>query len=91
MLPFSGLMLHEAINHNSESLKFISMGLHNVAAIVFAISAVIHLKYDWNPLINYVKDKKNKLLNYPREMAIAGSTLIILLLLATFHVLHNHL
>jgi hypothetical protein len=90
ILPFSGLMLHEAGSHDSQKLQFIAMALHNVAAIVFTIFTIVHLKYNWKPIINYVKDKKNRLIKYPKEMAIAGSTLAILLLFSIIHVTQSH-
>jgi hypothetical protein len=49
ILPFSGVVLHDAVLHDSERLKFVPMAFHNIAAIVFAVSAVIHMKYNWNP------------------------------------------
>jgi hypothetical protein len=89
-LPVSGILLHDSSAHGSARLKFIAMAFHNVAAVVFAVSAAIHVKYNWKAIINYLKDKQVRLLKYPREMAIAGSTLAILLLLSVIHVLHNH-
>jgi hypothetical protein len=90
ILPFSGIALHEAISHGSERLKFVAMGFHNVAATIFTLSTLVHLKYNWKPILNYIKDKRDRLLKYPREMAIAGSTVVILILFSMLHVLHSH-
>jgi len=90
ILPFSGLMLHEASSHGAERLQFLVMALHNVAAIVFTISTLAHLKYNWKPILNYIRDKKDRLIKYPKEMAIAASTLGILLLFSVIHVTHFH-
>jgi len=91
ILPFSGIPLHEAFNHNAEVLKYFSMGLHNVAAIVFAISAIIHIKLNWKAILNYLKSKKDELVRYPREMTIAGLTIIVLLLIVISHILRSHI
>jgi len=90
ILPFSGLMLQEASFHASTRPLFIAMALHNVAAIVFTIATMIHIKYNWKPIVNYIRDKKNHLVRYPKEMALAGSTLVILLLISIIHVTQNH-
>ncbi|MCJ7435428.1 MAG: DUF4405 domain-containing protein [Anaerolineales bacterium] len=91
ILPFSGVPLHEALNHNTEVLKFFSMGLHNVAAIVFCVSAIIHINLNWKAILNYLKSKKDELVRYPREMAIAGLTIIVLLLIVISHIVSTHI
>ena len=90
ILPFSGLMLHEAGSHDFQRLQFMAMALHNVAAIVFTISTIAHLKYNWRPILNYIRNKKDHLLKYPRELAIAGTTLGVLLLVSIIHVTQSH-
>jgi len=91
ILPFSGIPLHEALNHNAETLKYFSMGLHNVAAVVFCISTIIHIRLNWKAIINYVKSKRDELLRYPREMAIAGLTIIVLLVAVISHIMSTHI
>ena len=90
ILPFSGLMLHEASSHDVERLQFLAMALHNVAAIVFTISTLVHLKYNWRPLTNYIRNKKDQLIKYPKEIAIAGATLGILLMFSILHAFNFH-
>ncbi len=91
ILPFSGFLMHEAANHNADSLRWITMGLHNVASIVFAVSALIHVKYNLKAILNYIQDRKEKVLRYPKEMAIAGIALALILLSVTVHVVSQHL
>ena len=91
ILPFTGFLMHEAANHNANSLHWITMGLHNVTSIVFAISVLIHVKYNLRAILNYIRDKKEKVLRYPKEMAIAGITLAVMLFLVTAHVMGHHL
>lgn len=91
LLPFSGLMLHDALHHNSESIKFITMSFHNVAAIVFTLSSIFHIKYNWQPIIKYIREKQDRMLKYRKEMAVAIITLTFLLLFALYHVQSSHL
>lgn len=89
-LPLSGVLLHESVLHGTEHLKFLSMAFHNVAAIVFTLSAVVHVKYNWRSIVRYLLDNRHRLARYSREVAIAGSTLVILLLFSLMHVMHSH-
>jgi len=91
ILPFSGFLLHEVSNHEIEGLRFVAIGFHNVASIVFAVATLIHVKYNLKAILNYIQDKKEKVLRYPKEMAIAGITLTVMLLLVTIHVVGQHL
>ena len=90
ILPVSGFLLHDSISHNSEHIKFITMAFHNVAAIVFTVSALFHIKLVWKPITNYVRSNSGFLVKYPREMLIACSTLSFLLILAILHVTQSH-
>lgn len=91
ILPFSGLLLHLADDHASGSLKTFSMTFHNIAAIVFTIAAVIHVKYNGKSILFHVKDPKKRGIRYPREISIAITIMLIIFLLATVHVFHGHM
>ena len=91
ILPFSGLLMHASANHQADRLHWVTMGLHNVASIVFAVAVLLHVKYNLKAIQNYIQDKKEKVLRYPKEMALAGITLAIMLLLVTAHVVGQHL
>jgi hypothetical protein len=91
ILPFSGLLMHESANHHEDSLHWVTMGLHNVASIVFVVAVLIHVKINLKAILNYIQDKKEKVLRYPKEMAIAGITLVVMVLLVTAHVVGQHL
>ncbi|MBK1790020.1 hypothetical protein [Persicirhabdus sediminis] len=90
ILLFSGVTLHSADANQAERLKFISMALHNVTALVCLIAAIVHMKYNWKPILNYVRNKKDGLLKYPKELGAAGIMTAILSLLAVSHVLRHH-
>jgi uncharacterized membrane protein len=91
ILPFSGLLMHESANHHADSLHWVTMGLHNVASIIFTLAVLIHVKFNLKAILNYIRDKKEKVLHYPKEMVIAGTALAIMLLLVTAHVVSQHL
>ena len=71
ILPFSGFLMHETANHHVAGVHWVTMGLHNVASIVFTVAALIHVKYNLKAIQNYIQDKKEKVLRYPKEMSIA--------------------
>ena len=83
--------MHESANHHADSLHWVTMGLHNVASIVFVVAVLIHVKFNLKAILNYIQDKKEKVLRYPKEMAIAGITLAVMLLSVTAHVVGRHL
>ena len=91
ILPFSGYMLHNALNHNSEYQLFIAMSFHNIAAVVFTVSSIFHIKYNWRSIVNYIREKQNSMLKYRREMVVAIMTITFLLLFALHHVFQHHL
>jgi len=91
ILPISRIILHKAINNDSDESIFVSMAFHNVSALIFLISSILHLRYHWRTIKVYIKNGKNKILCYPRELFIAGGILLVLLSFALHHVLHQHL
>jgi uncharacterized membrane protein len=91
LLPFSGFMLHQSSNDNLGNIIFIPMSFHVVAAIVFTFASIFHIKYNWRSIVYYIKEKKDSILKYRKEMTVAALTLTILMLLAMHHVFHQHL
>ena len=91
ILPFSGFLMHEATNHGTESVRFLSMGFHNVASIMFAMSLLLHLKFNWKPIINYLRNKQSMHIKYLKEMAIAGTILLSSLGFMVVHIFAAHL
>jgi hypothetical protein len=87
ILPISGLMLHAS---SSDRVKFIAMVLHNMAAIVFTITSIVHVRYNWKPIVNYVQAKHGSMMQYRRELAIVSVTIISLLILGICHLLVMH-
>jgi hypothetical protein len=63
------------------------MSVHNSAAILFTILAVIHVSYNWLSLINYMKKAK---VVFIRKEALAAIALVIVILgLFSSHVFHG--
>jgi hypothetical protein len=90
ILPISGILLHSTHENGSEKLEFISMASHNIAAVIFTISSVIHVKYNWRTILKYLKNKKDHVVKFPKEIVIAGTTMVFLLVLSIMHILQNH-
>jgi len=90
ILPISGILLHITHENDSEKIEYISMAFHNLAAIIFTISSVMHVRYNWRPILNYLKKQKHRSIRYPREIIITGTTIVVLMGLLMIHFLQNH-
>lgn len=89
-LPISGILLHETDQQGPERIKFLAMALHNVAALIFAASATLHMRYNGRQILLYLRDQKTRLVKHPKELAIAASALALPMLLAVLHVIECH-
>ena len=57
-LPFSGIMNHNLQFEQLTVERQFWMSVHNTAAILFVIFAILHISYNWRLLINYTKKVK---------------------------------
>ncbi|HPG38267.1 MAG TPA: DUF4405 domain-containing protein [bacterium] len=89
LLPFSGIILHTQEGATG-SLYFTAMGVHNLAALVFTIFSILHVKYNWKPITQYFRDKKTSLTGYRKELVISLASFFLLLLLILFHGIVQH-
>jgi hypothetical protein len=85
-LPFSGLMNHKLQFEQLTMERHFWMTVHNSAAILFTIFAIIHISYNWRILINYAK--KSKEIFISKEALIAIVLVIVIVGLITSHVIH---
>lgn len=53
--------------------------VHMVSGLAFVILAVIHMVYNWRPMMNYVRRKTRAVRNRGRELAAAAVLTVILL------------
>ncbi|MCC6802167.1 MAG: DUF4405 domain-containing protein [Anaerolineae bacterium] len=86
VLPFSGIALHFASSGSFSSIRHLLMTIHNLAAAIFLISALLHLKLNWKPLTNYLKLTTARGRSYRTEFATAFLIVAIPLILGTLHV-----
>ena len=90
-LPFSGYLLHHYLNNNEGNIIFIPMSFYVFSSIVFTVAVTFHLKYNWRPMLRYIKEKSDGLLRYRKEMLIAALTILFLVTFALRHVLQHHM
>jgi hypothetical protein len=91
ILPFSGLTLHHAESHELLYLRWISMAVHNVVAIIFTISVIIHVKNVRKSIQNYLRNKMSEIIGFPRELLVASTSIVLLIALSIIHVFQSHL
>jgi hypothetical protein len=86
ILPFSGMANHK---HQFEMLtieRHFWMTVHNTAAILFVIFAILHISYNWRILINYIKKTKETFIS--KETLTALALVIGIVGLFASHVFH---
>jgi hypothetical protein len=79
LLP-SGILLHDS----SETSRHLLMALHNTAALVLTITAVIHLYFNWRVIVTYVIEGYK----FKKEIIIALAIIVFLFTLPVLHSLH---
>jgi hypothetical protein len=75
-LPVSGLMNHRLQLEPLTGERHFWMVVHNIAAFLFVILAIIHISYNWRVLMNYIKNTKRGRIS---KEAIAAIALVIIL------------
>ena len=63
------------------------MSVHDMAAILFTISVVIHVYYNWHSLIKYINNAKN--IKISREAIAAILIVLVIVGLFSSHALHT--
>ncbi len=84
-LPFTGLFMHKARETSDAFGIHLWMGAHNIFAVLFLITAVLHIKYNWQTLISHIKKGALKLTGLSRETLAALSIFLIITLLTAGH------
>ena len=70
LLPFSGYMNHLLQFGYLTPEKHFWMSIHNVAAILFTLSAITHIATNWRALLHYAKKVQGVVIS--REAALAA-------------------
>ena len=76
LLPVSGIMNHKTGFDGLTTERHFWMSVHNVAALLFTIFGVLHVKLNWKPMKNYLNKARTVILS--RE-ALYGIVLVVIL------------
>jgi hypothetical protein len=72
MLPFSGIIIHSTHGMDErELIRHLAMSVHNLSAIIFLSSCVIHLITNRKTLMKYAANKTSEYIHLKREVFIA--------------------
>ncbi len=86
LLPFSGYMNHKLQSETITGSRHFWMAVHDMAAILFTISVIIHIYYNWNSLVKYIKKSRN--ITISKEAIAAFFIILIIVGLFSTHALH---
>ena len=84
-IPVSGLMNHNLQLEPMTVQRHFWMSVHNSAAILFAVFALIHIFYNWRVLVHYLK--KVKEISISKEAITAFALVMIIVGLISSHAL----
>ena len=52
----SGILMHLNDTAGSHNEKFIAMAVHNISAMIFVISGIFHIKFNFNLIKKYIAE-----------------------------------
>jgi hypothetical protein len=86
----SGIPLHfAAFSHNGTNYHAL-MTIHNTSALIFFISALIHICLNMKSIKSYLIQKVGVSLKARRELFIAAGVVLGIVVFTTSHVFHVH-
>ena len=88
LLPFSGYMNHLLQFDHLTPEKHFWMSVHNVAAILFTLSAITHIVTNWRALLHYAKRVQGVVVS--KEAALAALLVLGVVGLIAAHAFHVH-
>ena len=77
ILPVSGIMNHELQFETMTPARHFWMSVHNMAALIFLLSAIMHVSMNWRSLLHYIKKSGGALLSREALAAIVVVTGIV--------------
>lgn len=87
-LPVSGIMNHNLQLELLGQKRHFWMSIHNMSALLFTISALIHIILNWRSLVNYIKRAKTNTIK--KEAIFAFILIVVIVGLFSSHVFHIH-
>lgn len=76
----SGILLHDS----SEASRHLLMALHNTAALILTITAIIHFYFNWKAIKTYVMEGYK----LKKEIIVALAIIVFLFILPVLHTFH---
>ena len=91
ILPVSGIPLHFVRGHNQlTTIEHFLMSIHNASAVIFLISIIFHLFFNWKALKSYITSKTSEMFHFKKEIIISIIIITVIVGLFSSHVLHIH-
>ncbi|PKN19503.1 MAG: hypothetical protein CVU71_08345 [Deltaproteobacteria bacterium HGW-Deltaproteobacteria-6] len=84
----SGIALHVASHDGATMWRHLFMTMHNTAALLFLIAAVVHVVMNRKVLTHYVNAKIGEYMRFKRELLIAVLGVSGFVFLLASHALH---
>jgi len=89
LLPPSGMMLHQAHGLSERStLQHLVMVVHNISAVVFLITCIIHLAANRKVIWRYIANKSSEYSGYRKEVYVALVIVFGIVGLFAMHAFH---
>ena len=85
-LPISGIINHKLQFEPLTIERHFWMSIHNFAAMLFTIFAIIHISYNWRALKHYAKRVKE--ISISKEAIVAFVLVVIIVGLFSSHAFH---
>lgn len=83
LLPISGIVNHRMQFDPLTPARHFWMSVHNMSALLFVIMVVIHLFYNFRPLVNHMK--KLQSIRVRREAVLALAFVLVVVGLFSYH------
>jgi cytochrome b subunit of formate dehydrogenase len=89
LLPFSGVVIHSTHEvSEGEPLRHFAMSVHNLSAIIFLCSCMLHLFANRKALAKYLSEKTTEYSGFKREAVLALLFVLVLVGLFSSHAFH---
>jgi hypothetical protein len=89
MLPWSGILIHKTHGmEERELIRHLAMTVHNVSAIIFLTSCILHIIANRKALVRNIYTKTKEYGQFKREALIALAIVIGIIGFISMHVFH---
>jgi hypothetical protein len=82
----SGIALHVATDAGTEGAQHVAMTIHNVSALVFLISALIHIGFNRASIVSTLRSKTGR---YPLVTGTSAVVAIVFIFILAVAILHT--